>query len=58
MPEIIKEIENVLYTLEQVQVRGKQNMDFLLGSMMTLEQCAAKLRKLAAEAQEAAAKAE
>lgn len=37
MSECEKIISRVLYTLEQVEVRGKQNLDKLLGCMQALE---------------------
>lgn len=37
MDENVRIITRVLYTLEQVEVRGKQNLDKLLGCMQALE---------------------
>lgn len=31
-------LRRVLFTLEQVEVKGKSNLDHLLGAMLTLEQ--------------------
>lgn len=43
MEEIIATITRVIYTLNQVDVRGKDNMDKLLGCIQTMERLTAKL---------------
>lgn len=42
-------IRRVIATLDSVDVRGRENMDKLLGCMMTLDSIAAQLEKEAAE---------
>lgn len=42
--EIAETIKAVINTLNHVDVRGRDNMDRLLGSIITLERCAAQIQ--------------
>lgn len=44
MDEIVNTLYAVVNTLEQVTVNGKMNLDRLLGSIITLERCAAQIQ--------------
>ncbi len=47
MDEIIKKLRNVIYTLGCVDcVRGRDNLDRMLGSILVLEKVADQLRQL------------
>jgi len=38
MDQYVKQINRIIYTLNQVTVRGRENLDCLLASIQTLEQ--------------------
>lgn len=44
MEEIIRKLQNVSYTLNQVEVRGQGNLDRLLGCMQALRDAIAQLQ--------------
>lgn len=45
-PEIIQKIRSVNYALQNLEVKGRDNLDILLGSMQALDQVAAALSKM------------
>lgn len=57
MDEIIGKLKAIIFTLNNVDVRGKDNMDHLLGSILSLEGVAAKLTQLQEEQRKAAQEA-
>lgn len=46
MAEIIQKIRSVSYALENVEVKGHNNMDALLGSIQALDRVASELVKI------------
>ena len=50
--DIRQALLNVLRTLDKVQVTGRQNMDKMLASMMTIEQVVAEMDKAKKEGDE------
>ena len=44
---MITEIQKVLHTLDAIEVHGRDNIDMLLGCMMTLEQIENELKEQA-----------
>ena len=45
MTEMARQLKNVVYMLDQLEVHGHENMEILLGSMSRVNQIAAKLEQ-------------
>lgn len=52
LDEIIRQLKATLYALDNLQVKGRENLDILLGTMQNIERQVAALSKFQQELEE------